>query len=119
VELTLAIQHAFDSAGRQFDKTGKLTDWWTNDTIARYSKLTDCIVEQYAGYYVTGPDGKRYHINVSSRNHQITLQHAENAFCQSKFTLGEDIADGGGLAQTFRAWKDRFESDKRGEQFEK
>lgn len=51
--------------GRQFDKTGKLTDWWTKGTIKRYQKLTQCIVDQYAKYFVLGPDGKKYHVNVS------------------------------------------------------
>lgn len=93
------LTHAFDSAGRQFDKTGKLTDWWSNSTIERYNHLTDCIVDQYAKYYVVGPDGQKYHI-------------------KSKFTLGEDIADGGGLAQTYRAWQDRFHSDPQGQHFD-
>ena len=43
-----------------------------------------------------------------------------NSICtQSRFTLGEDIADGGGLAQTYRAWSDRFASDPSGEKHDK
>lgn len=38
---------------------------------------------------------------------------------QSKVTIGEDIADGGGLAQTFRAWQDRMASDPKGEKYDK
>jgi len=92
------LTHAFDSAGRQFDKTGKLTDWWTNSTIENYNHLTHCIEEQYAQYYVLGPDSQKYYV-------------------KSKVTLGEDIADGGGLSQTFRAWSDRFASDPKGEKY--
>ena len=93
------MQHAFDSAGRQFDKTGKLTDWWTPDTVKKYNHLTECLVKQYGEYYIVGPDGKKHHV-------------------QSRVTLGEDIADGGGLAQGFRAWRDRFESDPEGAKYD-
>lgn len=62
--LTL-FQHDVLVTGRQFDKTGRLTDWWTKGTIKRYEKLTQCIVDQYAKFFIVGPDGKKYHVNVS------------------------------------------------------
>ena len=57
-------QHAFDDTGRLYDKTGRLTNWWTNGTAARFDELRQCVIDQYAEYYVTGPDGKRWHVNV-------------------------------------------------------
>lgn len=35
----------------------------------------------------------------------------------SKLTLGEDMADAGGIAQAFRAWKDRYEEDPVGDKY--
>ena len=60
----LTSQHAFDDTGRLYDKTGRLTNWWTNATAARFDELRQCVIDQYADYYVTGPDGKRWHVNV-------------------------------------------------------
>jgi hypothetical protein len=36
---------------------------------------------------------------------------------QSRFTVGEDAADAGGLGQAFSAWKTQFDSDKSGEKY--
>ncbi|KAI5481088.1 endothelin-converting enzyme, metalloendopeptidase [Pseudohyphozyma bogoriensis] len=93
------LSHAFDEMGRQYDKDGKLTDWWTNATVERFTQLQGCFLDQYKKYSVVGPDGELHYIN-------------------SKFTRGEDLADNGGLAQSFRAWTDRFDSDKNGTRFD-
>ena len=60
----LTWQHAFDETGRLYDKTGRLTNWWTNATAARFDELRQCVIDQYADYYVTGADGQRWHVNV-------------------------------------------------------
>lgn len=109
------LTHAFDNAGRQYDKDGRLHSWWTNvrpgplcrpapadtarqDTIERFDNLTQCFLDQYGAYTMTSPAGKEVHLNP-------------------RLTLGEDMADAGGVAQAFRAWKDRFESDPEGKKF--
>jgi len=91
--------HAFDQAGRQYAKDGKLEDWWTNATVPRFEARRKCIVDQYAKYAVEDADGKQH-------------------FVQANFTNGEDSADAGGLNQAWRAWRDRLESDPKGERYD-
>lgn len=82
------LSHAFDSTGRHYDENGNLTDWWTDATVEAFKKRTDCFVDQYANYTVDGPDGKPLHVN-------------------GRLTLGENIADAGGLSASFQAWQRR------------
>lgn len=81
------LSHAFDPSGRLFDEKGRLSDWWTNETAQAFNKRRDCLIDQYEQYTI--PDGKG------------GQQHL-----RSKFTIGEDVADAGGMAQSYRAWQD-------------
>ncbi|KAF2017828.1 peptidase family M13 [Aaosphaeria arxii CBS 175.79] len=82
------LSHAFDSTGRHYDQIGNYTDWWSNSTVEAFTKRTECFIDQYANYTVPGPDGKPLHVN-------------------GRLTLGENIADAGGLSAAFQAWKRR------------
>jgi endothelin-converting enzyme len=82
------LSHAFDSTGRHYDQNGNYTDWWTNTTVANFQERADCFVDQYHKYSVPGPDGKPLYVN-------------------GKLTLGENIADAGGVSAAFAAWKKR------------
>jgi endothelin-converting enzyme/putative endopeptidase len=75
------LTHAFDDEGRQFDAKGNLSDWWTIADAQRFKQRAQCIVDQYAQYTVVDD----IHIN-------------------SRLTLGEDIADLGGLILAHMAW---------------
>ena len=76
------LTHGFDDEGRQFDAQGNLRDWWTPEDAKEFTSRTDCIVDQYAKYVVVDD----VHIN-------------------SKLTLGEDVADLGGLILAHVAWQ--------------
>lgn len=82
------LSHAFDSTGRHYDQNGNYTDWWTNNTVNTFQERAECFVDQYHNYTVEGPDGKPLHVN-------------------GKLTLGENIADAGGITASFAAWKKR------------
>ncbi|KAI2487291.1 Endothelin-converting enzyme 1 [Pyrenophora tritici-repentis] len=82
------LSHAFDSTGRHYDQNGNYTDWWSKGTIDAFKKKTECFVEQYSNFTVPGPDDKPLHVN-------------------GRLTLGENIADAGGLSASFQAWKRR------------
>ncbi|KAK0648606.1 hypothetical protein B0T16DRAFT_444608 [Cercophora newfieldiana] len=79
------LSHAFDSTGRHYDQNGNLTDWWTNTTVKAFEERAQCFVDQYSNYTVPGPDKKPLHVN-------------------GRLTLGENIADAGGLSASFQAW---------------
>ncbi|KAK4235214.1 hypothetical protein C8A03DRAFT_18009 [Achaetomium macrosporum] len=82
------LSHAFDSTGRHYDQNGNYTDWWNNATVKAFEERAECFVDQYSNYTVPGPDGKPLHVN-------------------GRLTLGENIADAGGLSASFQAWKVR------------
>ncbi|GJN91329.1 hypothetical protein Rhopal_004350-T1 [Rhodotorula paludigena] len=86
------LTHSLDQSGRQYDKDGRLVDWWGPDTSKHFLERQACFERQYANYSVVGSDGKRHYIN-------------------SKFTGGEDGADAGGVAQAWTAWQSRRGSD--------
>jgi len=82
------LSHAFDSSGRHYDQNGNYSDWWSEDTVKAFEERAQCFVDQYAEFTVPGPDDKPLHVN-------------------GKLTLGENIADAGGLSAAFQAWKRR------------
>jgi endothelin-converting enzyme len=81
------LSHAFDSGGRYYDENGNYTDWWDSKTVAAFNKRAHCFVDQFSQYTVDGPDG---------------LLHIDG-----QRTLGENIADTGGLTSSYLAWKRR------------
>lgn len=76
------LTHAFDDEGRQFDAQGNLKNWWTPKDNQRFNDRSQCIVKQYGQYPVVDD------IKINSR-----------------LTLGEDIADLGGMVLAWTAWK--------------
>jgi len=73
---------AFDDEGRHYDHEGNLRDWWAEEDAARYLALTEPIVRQYGGYVAAG--GERI---------------------DGRLTLGENIADIGGLKLAYLAYR--------------
>lgn len=82
--------HGFDSNGRKYDKDGNLHPWWTTESEERFKERTKCIVEQYNDYY-----WKQAGMNVKGTK-----------------TLAENIADNGGMRESFRAYR-KWIQDKR------
>ncbi|KAJ5924650.1 hypothetical protein N7466_008837 [Penicillium verhagenii] len=80
------LSHAFDSTGRHYDETGNYTNWWDDETVQAFEERAQCFVDQYSNFTVEGPGGKMLHVN-------------------GRLTLGENIADAGGLTASFHAWK--------------
>jgi putative endopeptidase len=75
------MTHGFDDQGRQFDAKGNLRDWWTATDAAKYKTEADKVVEQFNAYTVVD-----------------TATHVNG-----KLTLGENIADLGGLKIAYLA----------------
>jgi putative endopeptidase len=68
------ITHAFDDEGSKFDEAGNLKDWWTPQDRKNYEKKTEALAKQYSRYKVG------------------------NEKINGKLTLGENIADLGGVS---------------------
>jgi putative endopeptidase len=75
------MTHGFDDEGRQFDKDGNLKDWWTKEDAVKFNAQAVKVVQQFDGYTV-----------VDSSTH-----------VNGKLTLGENIADFGGLTVAYAA----------------
>ncbi len=46
------ISHGFDDQGAQFDAQGRLTNWWTDADLKRFSERTQCVVDQFESYFI-------------------------------------------------------------------
>jgi len=89
------LTHGFDNQGRHFDASGNFTVWWDEKSIQQFRSRSDCFVDQYSRFTVSSPNGTA--IPVSGNR-----------------TLGENIADAGGLALSFGAWR-RWEDERKRE----
>jgi predicted metalloendopeptidase len=76
------MTHGFDDQGRQYDAAGNLRDWWTPASAKAYNERAKAIADQYAAYEPL----PGLHIN-------------------GELTLGENIADIGGLKIAYAAFK--------------
>ena len=76
------LTHGFDDEGRQFDARGNLRDWWTPEDAKEFEKRASCISDQYSSYTII-----------------------DDIKINGKLTLGEDVADLGGLILAYAAWK--------------
>jgi putative endopeptidase len=85
------LTHGFDDEGRQFDAHGNLRDWWTPEDAKAFEQRASCISDQYSQYVAV-----------------------DDIKINGKLTLGEDIADLGGLILAYVAWQD----DTKGERSE-
>jgi len=68
------LSHAFDDNGHLFDGEGNMRNWWTPDDAAHYNERAACFVRQYSAYPVV-----------------------DDVKVNGQLTLGENIADNGGL----------------------
>src|SRR6267154_958881 len=46
------ISHGFDDEGAQYDAQGRLQNWWTADDLRNFQARTQCVVDQYEGYFI-------------------------------------------------------------------
>ncbi|ACL32993.1 M13 family metallopeptidase [Glaesserella parasuis] len=81
------ITHGFDDSGSKFDGDGNLKEWWTAEDRQKFEALADQLVAQFDKFEV-----------------------APKIFVNGRFTLGENIADLGGLSIAYDALK-RYEQD--------
>ncbi len=74
------MTHGFDDQGRKYDKDGNLNDWWTEKDAELFGKETELLINQYDNYTIL-----------------------DSLHVDGKLTLGENIADLGGLNISYNA----------------
>jgi len=79
------ITHGFDDKGSKYDKVGNLNSWWTDADRAAFDSRAQALAEQYGSYEINGK-----HVN-------------------GELTLGENIADLGGMLIAFDALQQKLE----------
>jgi putative endopeptidase len=77
------LTHGFDDEGRQYDAAGNLRNWWAPGDDKEFRQRVACVADQYAQYTVV-----------------------DDLKINSQLTLGEDVADLGGLIIAYLAWQD-------------
>lgn len=80
------ITHGFDDSGNKFDAEGNLKDWWTAEDRKKFEDRAKLVIEQYSGYEVT-----------------------DSVYINGQLTLGENIADIGGLSIAFEAYQNSLQ----------
>ena len=76
------LTHGFDDEGRQFDADGNLRDWWTQPVSAEFDRRASCVEKQYDDYVAV-----------------------DDSHIKGKLTLGENIADLGGVKLSFATFQ--------------
>ena len=83
------MTHGFDDQGRRFDKNGNFTDWWTEKDAESFTTRTKIIIDHFNKIYVL-PDMK----------------------ANGELTVGENIADHGGLTISMQAFRNATKESK-------
>ena len=76
------MTHGFDDQGRQFDKDGNLKDWWTASDAEKFQERAKVMSDFFDN-----------------------IEVAPGVHANGKFTLGETLADYGGLQISYQAFK--------------
>ena len=82
------MTHGFDDQGRQYDKDGNLNDWWAPEDAEKFKAFADGLAAQFDAVEVL-----------------------PGIFANGRFTLGENIADQGGLRVALTAYQDSLNGE--------
>jgi endothelin-converting enzyme/putative endopeptidase len=79
------MTHGFDDEGSQFDAQGNMRDWWTAQDKKEFNSRTKCVADEYSSFPAV-----------------------DDVKVNGKLTLGENVADNGGLRIAYAAMMDSF-----------
>ena len=89
------MTHGFDDQGRQYDKEGNLHDWWQADDSKNFEVKTKTLVDQYNNYKML-----------------------DSLHVDGKLTLGENIADLGGMNVAYNGLQKALEGKNKEEKID-
>lgn len=78
------LTHAFDNNGARYDKDGHLRNWWSLETHAKFNEKSKCFADQYSAL----------------------LEPVSGKKVDGNRTLGENIADNGGIRKAWEAYRE-------------
>ncbi len=81
------LTHGFDDSGAKFDGAGNMNNWWAEADLKKFEERGECVVAQYSSY-----------------------KPLEDVNLNGKLTLGENIADIGGVKLAFMAYREMLAS---------
>jgi len=84
------MTHGFDDQGRQYDASGNLANWWTDEDMAKFKERAECVIKQFDAFQVE-----------------------PGLFENGKLVVGESIADLGGLVIAYAAFQKSMEGKPR------
>lgn len=85
------MTHGFDDEGRLFDKVGNMTNWWTESDAAKFKEMTAALAKQFD-----------------------QIQVVPGVMANGELTLGENIADHGGLSIAYSALEKEIKGNRPG-----
>merc|ERR1711998_554721 len=77
------LTHGYDDQGRLYGPDGALHSWWRKATAKRFVERVQCVAQQYSGYKLPGHPA---------------------AYVKGNLTLGENLADNGGIQNSYKAY---------------
>ncbi len=77
------LTHGFDDSGAKFDGDGNMKNWWAAADLKQFAQRGECVIDQYASY-----------------------EPLEGLHLNGRLTLGENIADIGGVKMAFMAYRE-------------
>jgi putative endopeptidase len=81
------LSHGFDDSGAKFDGDGNMNNWWADADLKKFEEKGECVIKQYESY-----------------------EPLEGLHLNGKLTLGENIADMGGVKLAFMAYHEMLSS---------
>ncbi|KAJ0405483.1 hypothetical protein ATCC90586_000146 [Pythium insidiosum] len=91
------LTHGFDTRGRMFDGDGNLRNWWSASTTDKFESRAKCLREQYSRFAVMNEDST-----------------AVLGYVNGNQTIGENIADNGGVSMALKAYRDYMATQPQG-----
>jgi putative endopeptidase len=83
------ITHGFDDQGRKYDYKGNIQNWWTINDLSSFKNIAKQMVDQYSAYVV----------NIETDSGETNSMNVNGSL-----TLGENIADLGGVTLSYKAF---------------
>jgi endothelin-converting enzyme len=88
------ITHGFDTNGRFWNNNNQHRPWWDTESESAFANRTQCMIDQFSAFPI-----------LDSHGQPILNSTNQTAYINGTLTISENIADQGGLANAYDAWR--------------